>query len=148
MEGHKTMPDTVFIDTWGWLAIGHQRDPFHKEVVEYYQKLQEDKIRIYTSDYILDETITLLFRREKYEDAVKFMGGIFQSSERGYIIIDKINAPRFSSAWELRKSFKDKPLISFTDITTMVIMQERGIKYILTKDDHFKHVGMGFQIVP
>jgi len=142
------MPEMVFIDTWGWLAIGHRKDPFHKRVVECYQKLQSEKSRVFTSDYILDETITLLFRREKYEEAVNFMVGIFQAAESGYLLVDKINAPRFSSAWELRKTFKDKPLISFTDITTMVIMQERGIKQILTKDEHFTHVGMGFQIVP
>ena len=38
--------------------------------------------------------------------------------------------------------------ISFTDLTSMVIMQERGIKRILTEDDHFLHIGMGLQKVP
>ena len=42
--------------------------------------------------------------------------------------------------------FKDKPFISFTDLTTVVIMQESGIKQILTQDEHFVHVGMDFQI--
>lgn len=138
----------VFVDTWGWLTIGHRKDPFHKEVVEYYQKLRKDNFLIFTSDYILDETITLLFRREKYEEAINFMEGIFQAAESGYITIEKINTPRFSSAWQFRKKFKDKPLISFTDITTMVIMRERGIKQILTQDEHFAHIGMDFQIVP
>ncbi|MCX5727167.1 MAG: PIN domain-containing protein [Candidatus Saganbacteria bacterium] len=141
------MPDKVFIDTWGWLAIGHRKDLFHKEVMEYYQKLRAGNSLIFTSDYVLDETITLLFRREKYEEAVKFMGGIFQAIESGYITVDRITSQRFLSAWESRKKFKDKPLISFTDITTMVIMRERGIKYILTKDEHFTHVGMDLQTV-
>lgn len=141
------MPDKVFIDTWGWLAIGHRKDLFHKEVMEYYQKLRAGNSLIFTSDYVLDETITLLFRREKYGEAVKFMGGILQAIESGYITVDRITSQRFLSAWESRKKFKDKPLISFTDIATMVIMRERGIKYILTKDDHFTHVGMGLQTV-
>lgn len=140
--------ENVFIDTWGWLAIGHRKDPFHKEVIEYYQKLIADNSLIFTSDYVLDETITLLFRREKYEEAVNFMGGIFQAIESGYVTVDRITSQRFLSAWELRKKFKDKPLISFTDITTMVIMQEREIKHILTNDDHFTHIGMGLQTVP
>ena len=140
--------EKVFIDTWGWLAIGHHKDPFHKEVIAYYQKLRAGNSLLFTSDYVLDETITLLFRREKYEEAVNFMGGIFQTIESGYITVDRIISQRFLSAWELRKKFKDKPLISFTDITTMVIMQEREIEYILTKDDHFTHIGMGLQTVP
>ena len=147
METYEMMPDMVFIDTWGWLAIGHRKDMFHKEVIEYYQKLRAGKSLVFTSDYVLDETITLLFRREKYEEAVKFMGGIFQSIENSHTTVDRITSQRFLSAWELRKKFKDKQLISFTDITTMVIMRERGIKYILTKDDHFTHVGMGLKTV-
>ena len=42
--------------------------------------------------------------------------------------------------------FKDKPFISFTDLTTIVVRQESGIKQILTQDEHFIHVGMGFKI--
>ncbi len=140
------MSGKVFVDTWGWLAIGHRKDPFHKEVKAYYQTLRADNFDIVTSDYVLDEAITLIFRREVYEEAIHFIEGIFQASEEGYLTIDKITEGRFASAWQLRKQFKDKPLISFTDITTMVIMQERGIKQVLTRDEHFTYVGMGFQL--
>lgn len=142
------MPEIIFVDTWGWLAIGHRKDPFHKEIKAYYQRLRASNCQIVTSDYVLDETITILFRREDCEEAIHFIEGIFQAAEAGYLTIDKITAERFASAWQLRKRFKDKPRISFTDITTMVIMQERVIKQLLTKDEHFIHVGMGFQHVP
>ncbi|MEH2425563.1 MAG: hypothetical protein V7K48_33110 [Nostoc sp.] len=55
---------------------------------------------------------------------------------------------RFSLTEALRSKFIDKPLISFTDLTSMVVMQEFGIRTILTADAHFTHVGMGFQLVP
>ncbi|TLD40543.1 MAG: hypothetical protein JETT_3180 [Candidatus Jettenia ecosi] len=42
--------------------------------------------------------------------------------------------------------YYDKPFISFTDLTTVVIMQESGIRQILIQDEHFIHVGMGFEI--
>ena len=140
------MSGKVFVDTWGWLAIGHRKDPFHKKVKAYYQKSRAGNFDIFTSDYVLDEAITLIFRREVYKEAIQFIEGIFQAAEEGYLTIDKITAERFTSAWQSRKRFKDKPLISFTDITTMVIMQERKIKQILTKDEHFTHVGMDFEI--
>jgi predicted nucleic acid-binding protein len=41
--------------------------------------------------------------------------------------------------------FQDKPRISFTDLTSMVVMTEMGITSILTQDEHFTQVGMGFQ---
>ncbi len=92
--------------------------------------------------------ITLHFRREVIEEAIPFTDGIFQAGQAGRLIIERITSPRFTAAWELRKKFQDKSRISFTDLTSMVIMQERGIKRILTEDDHFLHIGMGLQKVP
>ena len=139
------MPKAVFIDTWGWLALGHRRDALHQEVKAFYQDLQKEGSLCYTTDYVLDETITLLFRREVFEEAIRFMEGIFQSAEERRLIIERVTSERFSSAWRLRKQFQDKPKISFTDLTSMVIMEEKGIKSVLTEDEHFLQVGMGFQ---
>ncbi len=69
------MPKAVFIDTWGWLALGHRRDARHQEVKALYQALQKEGSLCYTTDYVLDETITLLFRREVFEEAIRFMEG-------------------------------------------------------------------------
>jgi len=142
------MPKAVFIDTWGWLALGHRRDALHQEVKAFYQDLQKEGSLCYTTDYVLDETITLLFRREVFEEAIRFMEGIFQSAEERCLIIERVTSERFSSAWRLRKQFQDKPKISFTDLTSMVIMEEKGIKSVLTEDEHFLQVGMGFQKAP
>jgi predicted nucleic acid-binding protein len=142
------MPKAVFIDTWGWLALGHRRDARHQEVKALYQALQKEGSLCYTTDYVLDETITLLFRREVFEEAIRFMEGIFQSVEERRLIIERVTSERFSSAWRLRKKFQDKPKISFTDLTSMVIMEEQGIKSVLTEDEHFLQVGMGFQKAP
>ena len=142
------MPKAVFIDTWGWLALGHRRDALHQEVKAFYRALQKEGSLCYTTDYVLDETITLLFRQEVFEEAIRFMEGIFQSAEERRLIIERVTSERFSSAWRLRKQFQDKPKISFTDLTSMVIMEEKGIKSVLTEDEHFLQVGMGFQKAP
>ena len=142
------MAEAVLIDTWGWLALGHRRDPRHQEVKAFYQHLQEEGARLYTTDYVLDEVTTLLFRRESFEEAVSFMEGIFQASQEGRLTIERVTSERFTAAWELRKRFQDKPKISFTDLTSMAIMQDRNIKKVLTDDDHFTYVGMDLQKVP
>ena len=92
------MPDAVFIDTWGWLALGHHRDARHQEVKAFYQSLREKGILCYTTDYVLDETITLLFRREVFEEAVYFMEGIFQAIEERFLTVERITSERFTSA--------------------------------------------------
>lgn len=140
--------EPIFVDTWGWLALGHRQDPRHLEVKRLYQELRDQRVSIYTSDYVLDEAITLLFRREVFSEAVRFVEGLFAAGTLGHLIVERVTSDRFSAAWRLRKQFQDKPRISFTDLTSMVIMQERGISQVLTEDEHFVQVGMGFSKVP
>jgi uncharacterized protein len=66
-------------------------------------------------------------------------------SRRRRISKERITSERFALASGLRKRFQDKPKISFTDLTCMVIMRERSIQKVLTDDDHFIQVGMGLQ---
>ena len=131
------MPESVFADTWGWLALGHRRDPSHDEIKTLYKELRSGRALFYTTDYVLDELVTLLFRRESFEEASRFMDGIFQAAEQGQLTVERITSERFTVAWRLRKRFHDKPWISFTDLTSMTIMEERGIKKVLTEDENF-----------
>ncbi len=142
------MAEAVLIDTWGWLALGHRRDSRHQEVKALYQQLREEGAQLYTTDYVLDEVMTLVFRRESFAEAVGFMEGIFQASQEGRLVIERVTSECFTTAWELRKRLQGKPKISFTDLTSMVIMRDRNIKKVLTDDDHFTHVGMDLQKIP
>ena len=139
------MPNLVFIDTWGWLALGHRRDAHHQEINALYKELLPGGARIYTTDYVLDEVMTLIFRREAFEEAVHFMEGIFRAVEAGQLIVERITSDRFALAYRLRKQLQDKPNFSFTDLTSMIVMKERGIEDVLTEDEHFIQVGMGFR---
>ena len=144
----KKLDNAVFIDTWGWMALGHRVEPRHTEVKRIYQELRSKQILIYTSDYVLDELITLLFRRENFEEAVRFVEGVFAASALGQVRVERVTPDRFVAAWDLRKRFQDKPGISFTDLTSILIMDERNIDQVLTEDEHFAQVGMGFSRLP
>ena len=142
------MPNSVFIDTWGWVALGHRKDARHHEVKGLYKELQSQGARLYTSDYVLDELITLLFRKEVFEEAVRLVEGLFHASEQRLLTIERITSGRFASTWTLRRKLQDKPRISFTDLSSMAVMEELGIERVLTDDEHFEHVGMGFRMCP
>lgn len=136
--------EPIFIDTWGWVALGHRRDQNHKAVKGCFEQLRSHQIVIHTSDYVLDEVMTILFKREIFQESVRFIESIFKSSDLGQTRIHRITSERFQETWKLRQKLKDKPKISFTDLTSMVIMRELGLSHVLTRDDHFLQVGMGF----
>ncbi len=142
------MVNSVFVDTWGWLTLRDKSETRHAEVSDYYRRARLESRRIITSDYVLDETITLLFRRLPFSQARNSVDLIDQAIAQGYLTIETITQHRFESAKQLRYQYDDKPLISFTDLTSMVVMSDLGIEDILTADAHFSHVGMGFNLRP
>jgi predicted nucleic acid-binding protein len=96
----------------------------------------------------LDETFTILFRRLP-ADRAKGAGGLLREMGRkGLLRVESIGAERFEKIVQLRFELLDKPDISFTDLSSMVAMEELGIRTIVTADGHFQHVGRGFQVVP
>ncbi len=90
----------------------------------------------------------LLFRHLPFETAKEGMNRIEGGIGENYLILEWTTKERFNKAMELRLTFRDKPRIPFTDLTSMVVMKELRIKDVLTEDDHFTQVGMGFRKVP
>lgn len=139
---------TIFVDTWGWINIFNRKETYHHEVGQIYQNVRQTHGTIVTTDYILDEVYTLLFKRVPFDEARKAVNIISTAIEGGYINLLWITPERFEVAQTLRIKFRDKPDISFTDLTSMAVMQELNILDILTGDAHFTHVGMGFVLLP
>ena len=111
IEQKVTVRNALFLDTWGWVAIANREEPRHREVLRFYQAKRGEHARIYTSDYVLDEFITLLFIRVPYGQAVQFVARLLTGVEMDLHRIERINPERFLLAWELRKRFQDKPRI-------------------------------------
>jgi uncharacterized protein len=133
----------LFIDTWAWLTLRDKKESRHGEVKDFYRQFREKRGIIYTSDYVLDETITLLFKRLPFNIAKESLTKIDKAIEESYLQMEWVTPDRFEKAKDLKLKYEDKPKISFTDFTSMVVMKELGIKDILTEDAHFGHVGMG-----
>ena len=114
----------------------------------FYSRFRSQKGIIYTTDYVLDETITLLFRRLPFKSAKESLQKIDQAAEEGYVRVEWITSERFGQARKLRLKYQDKPRISFTDLTSMVVMEELGVEEILTEDEHFEYAGLGFRRKP
>jgi uncharacterized protein len=138
----------LFVDTWGWLTLHDKSEARHQEVVEFYRSFRNQSGLIYTTDYVLDETFTLFFKRLPAFQAQSSMDVLTQAFLATGFHLIRITAERFSKTQALRSKFLDKPQISFTDLTSMVVMSELGIETVLTGDAHFIQVGMGFQRVP
>ena len=139
--------DRLFVDPWGWLTLRDKGERRHQDIASVFEAFQQSNAGIYTSDFVLDETFTLLFRRLPFAAARESMELLMVGVEEGSLILVPISGARFKAAQQLRLRYQDKPAISFTDLTSMVVMQEFEILKILTEDNHFTQVGSGFELI-
>jgi predicted nucleic acid-binding protein len=138
----------LFVDTWGWIALANAREPRHAAVQSACARDEELGLARITTEYVLDETISRLFATFPFREAEAFCRGLFQAIQLGSVRNETITPARFEKAFELRLRYRDKPRISFTDLTSFVVMQELGLRRVLTEDAHFVQVGMDFERVP
>lgn len=138
----------VFVDAWAWLALSNRKDMHHELAKKWYGEIKAAGYRMVTSDYVLDEVITTLFKNVAFSGAIEFIESLFAAIKDKQIKFERITEKRFKTAWSLRKRYQDKPDISFTDLTSFVLMQELEINNVFTGDAHFQQVNLGFEIIP
>ncbi len=143
-----SMNKYIFVDAWAWLALSNRKDMHHELAKKGYGEMKASGYRMVTSDYVLDEVITALFKNVVFSSAIEFMESLFAAIKDNQIKLERINETRFKTAWSLRKKYQDKPEISFTDLTSFVLMQELEINSVFTADVHFNQVNLGFEILP
>lgn len=130
----------LFVDTSAWLALNDKNDQYHDKAVVKGSAIKRQKIELITSEYILDESITLIRYRISHQAAIIFGDSLLRS--RIVRIEDITNEDRFK-AWEIFKKYDDKEL-SFTDCTSFVLMKNLRLQKAFTFDEHFKQ--MGFEV--
>lgn len=128
---------TIFVDTGGFFATFIEKDPAHKKALAEIKKLKNGKSKWITSDYVLDETATLLRARGFFKQAVSLLELHYKSHA---LSIEWMDANRFDSTIRIFSKYQDQKF-SFTDCSSFAIMKELKIKSALTTDEHFAHMG-------
>lgn len=128
----------VFVDTSGWVALFVANDKNHGKAVSIFEDLKQSKALVYTSDYVLDETITTILTRGNRKQSV-LAGKVLLTSE--IIKIVHVSANYFQSAWELYQKYRDKQF-SFTDVTSLTIMKDLNINRAFAFDREFIQAGI------
>jgi uncharacterized protein len=124
----------IFIDTSAWYAASTVRDANHQEAKHFLASVQE---RLVTSDYVVDETLTLFRARGENQHALTFGTEVIDGSFAELVTIDEQD---FANAWRVFQQFHDKEW-SFTDCTSRIVMERLGVRRAFAFDDHFRQFG-------
>ena len=127
----------TFIDTGAFLARYLPADQHHKAATALWNKIRLTHERCVTSNFVLDETFTLLARRANYAFAAEKARIIYASSALDILRPDSLTE---HSALNFFEKFADQE-ISFTDCVSFALMREAKIQTAFAFDAHFERAG-------
>lgn len=133
----------IFVDTSAWYVLLSEKDVQHPEARGFFREIGGGKWGVpVTTDFVLDETFTLLRVRWGLAPVRRFVDLLRRSPTVRRV---RISEPVFDASLELMLSHGDKNW-SFTDCTSFVTMAETGISRAFTWDHNFTEAG--FEILP
>ena len=132
----------LFVDTAGWMAMADSADPFHQATGRERDSHLIGSGVLVSTDYVIDETLTLIRVRLGLHAAARWWDQIDASSR---IRWERIGPERADEARRWFFEWRDKDF-SFTDCTSFVVMKDLRLRRALTTDHHFSQAG--FETVP
>jgi len=132
----------VFVDTAGWMACADSADAAHRRASAARDAALESGRTLVTSDFVVDETLTLIRFRLGLAAADSWWRQVDASRRLRW---ERVDSERFERARHLFFQYGDNDF-SFTDCTSFVIMRELRLTHVLTTDGHFRQAG--FQMMP
>ena len=132
----------LFVDTDGWVACADSADQAHLRCCAARDAALEAGHTMVTTDFVVDETLTLIRFRLGLAAAENWWQQVDRSPRLRW---ERVDSDRFEKARHLFFQYRDKDF-SFTDCTSFAVMRELRLTRALTTDRHFRQ--MGFQVVP
>lgn len=112
----------LFIDTVAWIALNNTKELHHKSAAIANREFLDSGYFYVTSDYVLDETYTLLRSDVGHKRAVEFGNEMRDLHKKGKINIVHTSQVELEKAWEIFEKYSDKDF-SFTDCTSFIVME-------------------------
>jgi predicted nucleic acid-binding protein len=132
----------LFVDTSGWYAAFNRSERTHRTVTQALAQARSARRLLVTSDYVIDETLTLVRVRVGHRLALKVGDALWR---QGGAEVVEVDASAREAAWQIFRRYKEHEL-SFTDCTSAAVMRQRNIEEVVTLDGHF--TVLGFQRIP
>ena len=124
----------TFVDSGGRFATFVPSDRRHGEAT---RRFGWNTSPLITTDYVVDETLTLLRAGGELARAIAVADAFFSGE---LAMIHYITPEEIRAAWGVFRTFGDKQW-SFTDCTSKVVMETLGLSTAYAFDHHFRQFG-------
>lgn len=129
----------LFVDTGAWFALNSRTDANHRLAADFVRRFKSEPVIFYTTDYVVDETATLLRFKVSHRQAVRFLDFLAKSPN---VVREIIHLELLQRAEQLFRRYRDKRW-SFTDCVSFVCMDHRDLEHAFAFDRNFLQYGKG-----
>jgi uncharacterized protein len=128
-----------FVDTSAWFAYFVPTDPNHQRIRTCFHSNSGPLV---TTDYCVDETLSLLVFRRELRRALEAGRAFFEAN---IAQLHFVTSGQISRAWVL---FQQRAAAgwSFTDCTSKIVIDELNVTMAVALDNHFQQFGIA--VVP
>ena len=130
----------IFVDSGAWFAAVVPSDRRHAEA---HRWINQNREELLTSDFVVDETLTLLRARGEPNREIALGNRFFRGD---LTVIHYLTEREIQAAWDVFDQYSDKEW-SFTDCTSKVLMEKLQLATAFAFDRHFYQFG-GITVVP
>jgi hypothetical protein len=131
------MANEIFVDTSGFFAMLSSDDDRHAAAAKIVTAARKRKRGFVTTDYVLDETATLLKARRR----IHLVAELFERLARSQACRTQwTDSERFHDVRAFFLKHADQRW-SFTDCLSFRVMSHLRLRDALTKDSHFQQAG-------
>jgi len=127
----------MFVDTGALFARYDHRDGRHQDATAFWQLLAETEEPLATSNFVVNELLTLLARRTTYAFAAARAKEIYSSGECEIL---RPTAEDETKAVVYLEMYQGEQ-VSFSDCISFVLMEREGIRDVFAFDQHFRRAG-------
>ncbi len=124
----------IFVDTGAWFARFVPSDRDHSAAREWFE---QNTYPLITTDYVIDEVLTVLKVRGEYQRALEVGPSLFNGD---VCDLEWVTQADVRDAWQIFSTYREKGW-SFTDCVSRVVMERLLITTAVAFDEHFHQFG-------
>lgn len=131
----------AFLDSGFFIAWAVRKDEYHDSSQQALVSFKTNKTRLYTSNYVLQETITRIIYKAGFATAKLFIDRVSELETAGLITVIWIDRLLHQESLKILQKYRDHPF-SFVDVSIIAVVKRLKLERIYTTDSLLRQTGL------
>lgn len=127
----------LFVDSEFWVTLSDPQEARHERAIELVKEFKRGENVLVTSNFVLDETFTIIRKRLGIYRVKKFRRVLSEFGNK--LILERVTTGDEGGVWTW--FWYDWKNLSYTDCASFALMRRLKLTKVATFDEHFEMAG-------